>query len=290
MKLTEKNIDNFIDFVIFFLILFIFFNIFKIEPFFVGNEDVKSSLEGGVGSQETYNSVDILKNLYDNYLKKDFNIIFPSGNRNAGGPHFFKYAYDKYLNGEFTDEQFINFHKIYCAVSGSPISPDRSDASNIVRIKKYNSEEFLEGRYYRCCTPCICDLMKHSIVKENGLIIGNINLHLILLKDPCKNENNIPEEAPEFKCKNNKLLNVVHLNDITTDYSDSTYIVIGVLYPDSYDNSNETLEDRVNVCKETNRFDSDDPKGGMGDIFIDISKSGLDTNESHIGHDYKDFR
>ena len=41
MKLTEKNIDNFIDFVIFFLILFIFFNIFKIEPFFVGNQDVK---------------------------------------------------------------------------------------------------------------------------------------------------------------------------------------------------------------------------------------------------------
>ena len=30
--------------------------------------------------------------------------------------------------------------------------------------------------------------------------------------------------------------------------------------------------------------------GGMGDIFIDISKSGLDTNETHIGHDYKDFR
>ena len=288
MKLTEKNIDNFFDFLIFFLLLFIFFNIFKVEPFSVGNQFVGNNLEKG--NQENHDSISILKDLYDNYLKKDFNIIFPSGNRNAGGPYFFKYAYDKYLNNELTNEQFINFHKIYCAVSGSPISPDRNDNSNIVRIKKYNSDDFLEGRYYRCCTPCICDLMKHSVVKENGLIIDNTYLHLILIKEPCKNENNIPEKAPEFKCENNKLLNVVHLNDITDNNNDSDYIVIGVLYPDSYNNSNETLEDRVNICKETNRFNSDDPKGGMGDIFIDISKSGLDVNKSHIGHDYKDFK
>ena len=76
--------------------------------------------------------------------------------------------------------------------------------------------------------------MKHSVVKENGLIIGNINLHLILIKDPCKNQSNIPEEAPEFQCENNNLLNVVYLNDITGDDSDSNFVVIGVLYPDSY--------------------------------------------------------
>lgn len=243
-------------------------------------------------------SIGSLNDLYNNHLMDDFKEIFPTGNRNSGGPHFFEYAYDKYIDGEFTEQEFIDFHKLYCAVSGSPISPDRSDAYNIVRIKKYDSEEFIEGTYYRCCTPCICDLMKHSVVKEfsseDDNVFSNNDLKLILIKNPCKNKSKqnilIKEEAPEFKCNNRRLDRGIYLDEITNDPVDSEYLIIGVLYPGSYEESEETLEDRVDVCKSTNRFSSDEPMGGMGDIFISISKSGLDINESHIGHDYKDFR
>ena len=112
------------------------------------------------------NDENTLEYLYNNYLKKDFYTIFKSRNRNAGGVFFFKYAYDKYINDEFSEEQFNNFHKIYCAVSGSPISPNRKKTSDIVKVKKYKSSEYKIGRYYRCCSPCLCDIIKYTLVYE----------------------------------------------------------------------------------------------------------------------------
>ena len=53
-------------------------------------------------------------------LVNDWSSIFPDGNRNAAGPRFFKYILD--LNLEY--EEFKQFNKLYCAVSGSLIPPD----------------------------------------------------------------------------------------------------------------------------------------------------------------------
>ena len=42
-------------------------------------------------------------------LKQDWWTIFPDGNRNAGGPKFFKYTY------EFSDsfEKFVSFNRLF---------------------------------------------------------------------------------------------------------------------------------------------------------------------------------
>ena len=53
-------------------------------------------------------------------LVNDWSTIFPDGNRNAAGPRFFKYILDQKLEYE----EFIQFNKLYCAVSGSLIPPD----------------------------------------------------------------------------------------------------------------------------------------------------------------------
>ena len=53
-------------------------------------------------------------------LVSDWPSIFPDGNRNAAGPRFFKYILDENLEYE----EFVEFNKLYCAVSGSLISPD----------------------------------------------------------------------------------------------------------------------------------------------------------------------
>ena len=55
------------------------------------------------------------KDLINNWSK-----IFPDKNRNAAGPKFFKYI----INKDITYKDFIEYNKLYCAVSGSLIDPN----------------------------------------------------------------------------------------------------------------------------------------------------------------------
>ena len=50
-------------------------------------------------------------------LVGDWSEIFPDQNRNAAGPKFFKHILDK----EITYQDFIEYNKLSCAVSGSLI-------------------------------------------------------------------------------------------------------------------------------------------------------------------------
>ena len=52
---------------------------------------------------------------YHKELITDWSRIFPDKNRNAAGPKFFKYIIDK----ENTYKDFIEYNKLFCAVSGS---------------------------------------------------------------------------------------------------------------------------------------------------------------------------
>ncbi len=63
------------------------------------------------------NSVE--KNYYKDLIT-DWSRIFPDSNRNAAGPKFFKHIIDKDINYE----DFIEYNKLYCAVSGSLIDPN----------------------------------------------------------------------------------------------------------------------------------------------------------------------
>ena len=63
------------------------------------------------------NSVE--KNYYKDLIT-DWSRIFPDSNRNAAGPKFFKYIIDKDINYD----DFIEYNKLYCAVSGSLIDPN----------------------------------------------------------------------------------------------------------------------------------------------------------------------
>ena len=62
-----------------------------------------------------------------NYYKElitDWSRIFPDQNRNAAGPKFFKYLIDQ----DLSFEDFIEFNKRYCPVSGSLIAPGSEPA------------------------------------------------------------------------------------------------------------------------------------------------------------------
>ena len=64
-------------------------------------------------------SISAEKNYYKD-LVTDWSRIFPDNNRNAAGPKFFKYIIDK----DITYNDFVEYNKLYCAVSGSLIDPN----------------------------------------------------------------------------------------------------------------------------------------------------------------------
>ena len=99
MKLTKKqfnNLRNSFIFIVSMLLILILVSYFrKIEFFTVG-------MQNNTQNEENYcNNIDdptSLIYLYRCHLLEDFDFIFPEGNRNGGGAHFFKYAYDKFKN------------------------------------------------------------------------------------------------------------------------------------------------------------------------------------------------
>ena len=97
---------------------------------------------------------------YHKELITDWSRIFPDKNRNAAGPKFFEYIIDK----ENTYKDFLEYNKLFCAVSGSLIDP--ASDSEFLFLKESKSNNKICGNYYRCCVLCSCDVMKYSEVQK----------------------------------------------------------------------------------------------------------------------------
>ena len=97
---------------------------------------------------------------YHKELITDWSRIFPDKNRNAAGPKFFKYIIDK----ENTYKDFIEYNKLFCAVSGSLIDPNGEP--DFIFVKESKTGKKICGDYYKCCIPCSCDIMKYSEVEK----------------------------------------------------------------------------------------------------------------------------
>ena len=150
------------------------------------------------------NSNDLYKRLMD-----DFDTIFPDRNRNGGGPQFY-YHIVKNINPSY--KGFLEYNKFYCGVSGSPIDATRKDRANPVIVKHLNYEKNnkkMFGNYYRCCWPCVCDIMKYAQTEEIEIKLknGKFKYYVLTIEDPCKNELNIPNDVSAFICKDNKTIN-----------------------------------------------------------------------------------
>ena len=93
---------------------------------------------------------------YYETLRVNWSDIFPDGNRNAAGPKFFKYLIDQDLS--FDD--FVEFNKRYCPVSGSLIRP--GSVPDFISMTEETTNNKTCGYMYRCCWPCTCDSMKYA--------------------------------------------------------------------------------------------------------------------------------
>tara|TARA_B100001094_G_scaffold328914_1_gene390465 strand:+ start:783 stop:2144 length:1362 start_codon:yes stop_codon:yes gene_type:complete len=217
------------------------------------------------------------KELFDRFLSEDYKNIFPNGGRNSGGPMFYEYIVNSM---DLDKEHFKLYNQFYCGVSGSIVSPNRSGGkiSNRVVLEDLSGGKWF-GKYYRCCVPCNCDIMRYTKVERHTVQLsdGDYPHFVITIKDPCLYKDKIPSEVTAFKCQNGLTNNGIRTN--------SGRLIIGVLYginemeeqPVKYDPSIHNV-DADNFCKERICQNPDELKGGMGDIFVLLSLVGENDN------------
>jgi len=199
-------------------------------------------------------------------LLEDWPNIFPDGNRNAAGPRFFKYIKDQNLNYD----EFINFNKLYCSVSGSLISPNTQPDE--IYLTDVDTNEQICGQYYKCCWPCLCDVMKYASTKRINLNFDGEEKYFnaIVIDNPCS-KNDFPDLVNRnYFCEGDSL------------HPDYTYSVDGKLVIGLMHNAkicNEYDIDYINnheitgpMCEYRNSMPTEELNFGMGDIFINLAK------------------
>ena len=200
------------------------------------------------------------RELYEN-LMNDFQIIFPSRNRNSGGPQFYHHIVTS-MNP--TIEEFIKYNTFYCAVSGSPIDPSREGIYNNIIVNGLDSKIYY-GKYYRCCWPCACDIMRDNLVLVEDYTLslrdGDYTHKVLTINDPCLNSDRIPSEITCFQCENDTTQNGRH--------TDSGRLIIGILH-DAEEYINQNIDDILDMCSNRNSTPIDELRGGMGDISLQL--------------------
>ena len=226
----------------------------------------KSSLVEGFTMEEK-------QGLFDDFMENHYRTIFPDGGRNSGGPMFYHYFVN---NMDLDREHFILYNQFYCGVSGSIVSPNRSggNISNHIVLKDLEDNEWF-GKYYRCCVPCLCDLMRYTKVESHTVQLsdGPYQHFVITIDDPCSNQTEIPPQVTAFNCVNNLTENGVR--------SSSGRLIVAVLFgqqemseqPVLYNPNTHDIDGdqfcNSRICQEPNEL-----RGGMGDIFVQLSLVG----------------
>ena len=205
------------------------------------------------------------KNYYKDLIT-DWSRIFPDQNRNAAGPKFFKYIIDK----DITYEDFIEYNKLYCAVSGSLIDPNSEPDFLLVKEKETNQK--ICGNYYKCCVPCSCDIMKYSEVQKMKYQFkdGIKEFFVFTIKNPCNKEDFPNRVNKDYFCNDDKI-------NSKQVFSLDNRIVIGLLH-----NGKSCKKDEIDFvknhpitgryCELRNNTPIENLQTGMGDIFIKLAR------------------
>ena len=203
---------------------------------------------------------------YYETLRVNWSDIFPDGNRNAAGPKFFKYLIDQDLN--FDD--FVEFNKRYCPVSGSLIRP--GSVPDFISMTEETTNNKTCGYMYRCCWPCVCDSMKFAKAMEISHKFQGIEerFTVMTIDNPCGKEEFPLEVNRDYFCIGEKM----NLDQV---FAVDQKMIIGLLHKPTSCNSSDLLAINNHPvvgqqCKIRNSTKEEELISGMGDIFIKLSK------------------
>jgi len=203
---------------------------------------------------------------YYQELVNDWNKIFPDQNRNAAGPKFFKHIISK----DITYQEFLEFNKLYCAVSGSLINPNSEPEK--VYLTEVDTKDKICGDYYRCCIPCSCDVMKYAKVKKMKHKFKDVEkeFYVLTIKNPCGKKDFPKRVNRDYFCDGKDLAKdqVVEIDN---------RLVIGLFYEGKLCTTSDIAKvDSHQVtgmfCEFRNNTPLDQLKTGMGDIFIKLAR------------------
>tara|TARA_A100001015_G_scaffold320741_1_gene448280 strand:+ start:476 stop:1231 length:756 start_codon:yes stop_codon:yes gene_type:complete len=206
-----------------------------------------------------------MKQVHFKELMNNFGEIFPSGNRNAGGPQFYHYICSH--KEDLTKDKFLLYNTFYCGVSGSPIDPGRGKVDDYVKVNHVDGRTFV-GLYHRCCWPCLAEIMKYTKVEHHTISLkdGPYEHMVITIDDPCRKQDRFPSEVDSYQCVNKKTMNGIRTN--------SGRLIIAVLHehelhnPEKHDSLLQPILDK---CRERMATPVDQLRGGMGDIFVKVA-------------------
>ena len=203
---------------------------------------------------------------YHKELITDWSRIFPDKNRNAAGPKFFKYISDKYTNFE----EFQEYNKLYCAVSGSLISP--GSKPEFINLKEDETSKNICGYYYKCCWPCVCDVMKYAKVTKikKKFQDGAKDLYALIIDNPCMKKDFPKKVNRSYFCDGN----ILDKKQVAT-HNDK--LIIGLLYDAKYCQPSDLRKIYSNkitgrLCPIRNSTPINELSSGMGDIFIKLAR------------------
>ena len=206
------------------------------------------------------------KGKYYQSLSKDWRSIFPDGNRNAAGPKFYKHISDNYKSFE----EFQEYNKHYCAVSGSLIGS--GSTPQFVNVKEDITEKQICGYYYKCCWPCVCDLMKYARVKKitKEFQEGSKDIYALIIDNPCTKEDFPKKVNKNYFCKGNEL-------DYEQVETQDSKLIIGILHEAKFCEPSDLRKISANkitgrFCPIRNRTPINELRSGMGDIFIKLAR------------------
>ena len=181
-------------------------------------------------------------------------------------PKFFKHITDKYT--KFSE--FQEYNKLYCAVSGSLISP--GSKPEFINIKEDVTSKNICGYYYKCCWPCVCDLMKYAKVTKitKKFQEGSKDIYALVIDNPCPKKDFPKKVNRSYFCDGNDL----DKKQISTH---NGKLIIGLLYDAKYCQPSDLRKIYSNsitgrLCPIRNSTPLSEISSGMGDIFIKLAR------------------
>ena len=235
------------------------------------------------------------KKFYYENLVKNWSKIFPDSNRNAAGPRFFKYLIDQ----DLTYEEFKEYNKFYCPVSGSLINP--GEKPDYIYVKELRTQKNICGELYRCCWPCSCDVMKHAraelveIQLPNDPSLEVDDYWVLTIGDPCHKCDDmpcedLPEEVTAYQCKDGHTQNGLRVFEGKLTTEREGRLVFVMLHNVDTQNltSSSVPSELLNACQPRINANPTELQNmsGMGNIFVDLS---LVNSSEHYSNNNDDL-
>lgn len=208
-------------------------------------------------------------------LHGEYYNIFATGNRNAASHLWSKFLIDN--SYDMKRETFTHLFSGFCAVSGSPVSPQDRTRYKVALEKVTGGKQI--GYMYHCCWPCTCDTKDFIRVDTKTITTkggDEKKYSFAVIGNPCDKPEELSKsyedafgrgmttlnsQAPELSCDKSGNLKGAHM-------SDNGYIIISMFFDE--DSSVNSMEESVFEPMCTDRAKSG-YASGMGTIFRKVS-------------------